>query len=81
MNKEVYELKRRIIISIGSIRRSIIMISNKIRRMKINLESLGIYRNLLKDSVIEKLHKLINYLDKNENTISEIINLYNDFYY
>lgn len=81
MNKEGYELKRRIIISIGSIRRSIIMISNKIRRMKINLESLGIYRNLLKDSVIEKLHKLINYLDKNENTISEIINLYNDFYY
>lgn len=55
--------------------------SNKIRRYKINLDSLGIYRRLLSDSVFEKLYKLIDYVDGRESTISEIIRLYNDFYY
>jgi predicted AAA+ superfamily ATPase len=53
----------------------------EIKSSKLALDSLCIYRNLLKDPVIEKLKALLEYICLDEKQLSSTINLYNDFLY
>jgi len=57
------------------------MATNKINNLMLNFESLGIFRGLLKDPVIEKLYLLIKYLYSESRDIYQVLSLYNDFYY
>lgn len=45
------------------------------------LDSLSVYRGILKDSVLRKLRELLIGLEKEDFQKREIVNLYNDFYY
>lgn len=45
------------------------------------LDSLSIYRGLLRDEVLSKLKKLLISLDKGNISLRKAVNLYNDFYF
>lgn len=45
------------------------------------LDSLSIYRGLLKDEVLIRLKELLSYLDKKDVVLRKVINLYNEFYF
>ncbi len=45
------------------------------------LDSLSIYRGLLKDNVISSLKELLISLDKGDVDLRRVVNLYNDFYF
>ena len=53
----------------------------KIYEYELALNSLGIYRGILKDGVIKNLYSLVSSLKKNENDINEIISEYYNFYF
>jgi Predicted ATPase (AAA+ superfamily) len=53
----------------------------KIYEYELAMNSLGIYRGILKDSVIKSLYSLITNLRRNENDVNEIISEYNIFYF
>jgi len=57
------------------------MSTTLIQKTRIAMESLGIYRGLLKDDVISKLHILFEYLAKNPHDIIGTLSIYNEFYY
>ena len=52
-----------------------------LKRTKLVLESIAIYRNLLEDKVISKLYSLINCVDSEKIELSKFMNLYNDFFF
>jgi hypothetical protein len=45
------------------------------------MNSLAVYRNLIKDRVIGKLYELLDYLNKEEKELQKAISLYSDFYF
>lgn len=49
--------------------------------IKVSLESLGIYRDLLTDLVIDKLYLLIDFVEDNSQDYLGVISRYNEFYY
>lgn len=53
----------------------------EIKSSRLALDSLCIYRNLLKDPIIKKLKVLLEYICLEEKELSQSINLYNDFLY
>ncbi|AZT91247.1 ATP-binding protein [Caldicellulosiruptor changbaiensis] len=53
----------------------------KIRLYRLCFESLKVYRNLLHDSVLEKLYNLICYIDDGNQDFKKVINLYSTVYY
>lgn len=57
------------------------MIKGKIPGVKFALDSLSVYRGLLKDNVISKFNSLLEYIISDNRELSSIINKYNDFYY
>ena len=57
------------------------MSSQSIKRTRIAMESLGIYRALLKDPVISKLKILLEYVENNPSNNIGIISEYNEFYH
>ena len=57
------------------------MSTTLIQKTRIAIESLGIYRGLLNDEVISKLHILFKYLAKNPHDIVGTLKIYNEFYY
>jgi predicted AAA+ superfamily ATPase len=46
-----------------------------------NFDCLSIYRKFLEDKVIEKLYKLIDYINKDKPQINGFMRLYNEFYF
>lgn len=54
---------------------------NKITDVKYALDSLSVYRNLLKDMVINKLNTLLKCILEDNIELSTLINNYNDFYF
>jgi predicted AAA+ superfamily ATPase len=56
------------------------MIGANVRQYKILLEGLSVYRNILEDDVVNRLYKLLNYINSQESKIDEFIKLYNNFY-
>ena len=57
------------------------MSTQSIERTQIALESLGIYRALLKDPVINKLKELLEYVENNPGNNIGILSSYNEFYH
>lgn len=55
--------------------------NEKIKLYRLCFESLKVYRNLLHDSVLEKLYNLICYIDDGNQDLKKVINLYSTFYY
>jgi predicted AAA+ superfamily ATPase len=53
----------------------------EIKSSRLALDSLCIYRNLLKDPIIKKLKLLLEYICLDDKELSQSINLYNDFLY
>lgn len=53
----------------------------KIRSTRLALESISIYRNLLRDPVIKKLYLLLDYADGDKVSLEKIIDLYNSFFF
>lgn len=53
---------------------------NKIKSLMLDFESLSIYRDLLKDEVIEKLYSLIEYLYLDGKDLYKVFKYYNEFY-
>lgn len=54
---------------------------NNIKKLKIAIESLSIYRGLLEDKVIKRLSELVNYLLVSSKDVYSFIEVYNNFYY
>lgn len=52
-----------------------------IKYEKLTLDSISIYRNLLKDNVIDSLKKLVEYIDKGKINMESTANLYNEFFF
>ena len=52
-----------------------------IKKARLSLKSLSIYRNLLKDKVICKLNALLDYIDGGEIDLSKSVGLYNNFFF
>ncbi|WP_307720910.1 ATP-binding protein [Caldicellulosiruptor changbaiensis] len=57
------------------------MTEKRIKQLRISFEFLSIYRGLLKDPVLKRLYKLIEYIDNGIRDLFHVIGLYNDFYY
>lgn len=55
--------------------------NNEIRNIKLALDCLCVYRNLLEDKVIKKLHALVDYLDAGAVEITDFMKFYNEFYF
>jgi uncharacterized protein len=55
--------------------------NNSIKKLKLSFISLNIYRNLLYDGVIQKLHTFVDYISNDNFDIYFAINLYNEFYF
>ncbi|WP_446897308.1 ATP-binding protein [Clostridium sp. LBM24168] len=53
----------------------------KIRGAKLALKSISIYRNLLKDPVINKLYSLLDCMDGSDVSLEEVVDLYNGFFF
>jgi predicted AAA+ superfamily ATPase len=51
-----------------------------VKDYKILLESLAVYRDLLKEDVVQHLYKLLDYISLTDYKVSEFIKLYNNFY-
>jgi predicted AAA+ superfamily ATPase len=49
--------------------------------VRLALDSISIYRDLLEDKVISNLRKLVNYIDNGEINIDSTANLYNAFFF
>ncbi|MBC2581749.1 ATP-binding protein [Clostridium sp. DJ247] len=56
-------------------------INNEVKRIKLALDSISIYRQLLEDKVINRLHTLVNYINSEDIDLGHFISLYNDFFY
>ncbi len=54
---------------------------SKLTTTLLALDSLSIYRALLKDKVLFKLKALLIYLDHGDVALRKLVNLYNDFYF
>lgn len=54
---------------------------NKLTTTLLALDSLSIYRGLLKDKVLSNLKALLVCLEKGDTTLRKVVNLYNDFYF
>lgn len=54
---------------------------NKLTTTLLALDSLSIYRRLLKDKVLSRLKALLICLDKGDTSLRKVVNLYNDFYF
>ncbi|HZK54954.1 MAG TPA: ATP-binding protein [Desulfosporosinus sp.] len=54
---------------------------NKLTTTLLALDSLSIYRGLLKDKVLSRLKALLICLDKGDTSLRKVVNLYNDFYF
>lgn len=54
---------------------------NKLTTTLLALDSLSIYRGLLKDNVLSRLKIILVYLDKGDVSLRKAINLYNDFFF
>ena len=54
---------------------------NKTATTLLALDSLSIYRGLLKDKVLSRLKALLVCLYKGDTTLRKVVNLYNDFYF
>ncbi|NLP13617.1 MAG: ATP-binding protein [Clostridium sp.] len=52
-----------------------------LKELVLNFESLSVYRNLLEDKVIKKLHELINFLDGDKLELDGFVRLYNEFFF
>src|SRR5665648_1193881 len=59
----------------------ILMRRNKLTTTLLALDSLSIYRGLLKDKVLSRLKALLICLDKGDTSLRKVVNLYNDFYF
>jgi predicted AAA+ superfamily ATPase len=59
----------------------IFMGQSKLTTTLLALDSLSIYRGLLKDEVLSRLKALLICLDKGDVALREVVNLYNDFYF
>ena len=57
------------------------MRTTKLTTTLLALDSLSIYRGLLKDKVLSPLKTLLVCLDKGDSTLRKVVNLYNDFYF
>lgn len=57
------------------------MSTQSIQKTQIAIESLGIYRSLLKDPVISKLKTLLEYIENNPGNNIGILSTYNEFYH
>lgn len=54
---------------------------SKLTTTLLALDSLSIYRGLLKDKVLSRLKTMLVYLDKGDVSLRKAVNLYNDFYF
>ena len=54
---------------------------SKLTTTLLALDSLSIYRGLLKDNVLSSLKTMLVYLDKGDVSLRKAVNLYNDFYF
>lgn len=52
-----------------------------IQTTRVAMESLGIYRGLLQNTVINKLHLLLEYIESNPENNVGILSMYNEFYH
>lgn len=52
-----------------------------LKKVKLALDSLSIYRKLLEDELINKLYSLLNYSTSDNINAYEFINIYNDFFF
>lgn len=52
-----------------------------IKKIRISLQALGVYRGLLKDEVIHKLDVLLENIDRNPEDSIRVLSSYNEFYY
>ena len=57
------------------------MTGMSLKELVLNFESLSVYRNLLEDKVIKKLHELINFLDGDKLELDGFVRLYNEFFF
>lgn len=60
------------------------MVENKeinLNGVKLSRDKISIYRNLIKDTVIDDFYQLISYMENGDMTLDEFINRYNDFYF
>ncbi|ADQ06874.1 protein of unknown function DUF815 [Caldicellulosiruptor hydrothermalis 108] len=55
--------------------------NEKIKLYRLCFENLKVYRNLIHDSVLEKLYNLICYIDDGSQDFARIVNLYSTVYY
>ncbi|WPX07733.1 ATP-binding protein [Anaerocellum danielii] len=55
--------------------------NEKIKLYRLCFESLKVYRNLLHDSVLEKLYSFICYIDNGNQDLKRVLNLYSTVYY
>ncbi len=53
----------------------------KLKLVKLALECLSVYRNLIDDKVVGKLYALIEYLWSNNINLGSFVKLYNEFYF
>ena len=52
-----------------------------LKKMKLSRDKISIYRNLINNSVIDSLYKLLSYVESDDMDLSGFINHYNDFYF
>lgn len=52
-----------------------------LKKIKISRDKISVYRNLIKDTVIDEFYRLISYMENGDMTIEGFINKYNDFYF